>query len=401
MRDGGTGRDAQVTAQASIAEACSLVTDGTHYTPVDIDVGYPFLTVKDVSDKGLDFDGCARISEADFCAANSGKSAPRCGDVLFSKDGTVGKVHVVKTNERFAVLSSLAILRPKQDVVPDYLGHVLRFPKVLEDALKRKTGSAIRRIVLSDLKQVRIPLPSTEEQRRIAAVLDKADFLRNKRREALVQLDRLAQSIFVCMFGDPQHNPTGWPTATLDDVTTKITDGEHQTPARQEAGIKLLSARNVRDGYIDFEDVDYVDEAEYLRISKRCRPEEGDVLISCSGSIGRVAPVETTEPLALVRSAALVKPNHEKVTTRFLETWLRTPFMNRLMVSSAKSSSQANLFQGPIRRLPIVVPPKALQLDFDNRIAAVVSIRSAHQYATLNLEKLFAVLQHRAYRGEL
>jgi hypothetical protein len=138
----------------------------------------------------LDFLGCSFISEADYRAARAGNSAPQRGDVLFSKDGTVGKVHVVDTDQPFAVLSSLAILRPKGDSVDTrYFGHVLRSPGVLDDALKRKTGSAIRRVILSDLKKVRILLPPLPEQRRIAEILDKADALRAKRRAVLAQLN--------------------------------------------------------------------------------------------------------------------------------------------------------------------------------------------------------------------
>jgi Type I restriction modification DNA specificity domain len=149
---------------STVEEACVLVTDGTHYTPTNAGVGTPFLTVKDVTDAALDFTNCSFITDEDFRAAKAGHSAPQRGDVLFSKDGTVGKVHVVGTDQPFAVLSSLAILRPRHEIVDSaYLGHALRSPTVLNDALKRKTGSAIRRIVLSDLKQVRLPIPSLDE----------------------------------------------------------------------------------------------------------------------------------------------------------------------------------------------------------------------------------------------
>src|SRR5215510_11658382 len=96
-----------------LEEVCALVTDGTHYTPKNVGSGVPFLTVKDMTDVALDFESCAFISEQDFIEARDGNSAPRPLDVLFSKDGTVGKVHVVKTGRPFAVLSSIAILRPK------------------------------------------------------------------------------------------------------------------------------------------------------------------------------------------------------------------------------------------------------------------------------------------------
>jgi hypothetical protein len=91
---------------STIAEACDLVTDGTHYTPTNIGTGVPFLTVKDVTDEELDFSGCSFISDEDFKAADLGNSAPKLGDVLFSKDGTVGKVHVISSERPFAVLSS-------------------------------------------------------------------------------------------------------------------------------------------------------------------------------------------------------------------------------------------------------------------------------------------------------
>lgn len=246
-----------------------------------------------------------------------------------------------------------------------------------------------------------IPFPSLPDQRRIAAILDQTEALRVKRREALAQLDSLTQSIFIEMFGDPATNPKGWEVAQLETVATKITDGEHQTPKRTEFGIKLLSARNIRDGYLDFGDVDFIDAEEHQKIRKRCNPERGDILISCSGSIGRVAIVETDEPLGLVRSAALVKPNPQKILSKYLETFLRTPHMNRMMISKAHSSSQANLFQGPIRALPIALPPIALQQEFIEKSVALQTLRNLHKTANAELENLFASLQHRAFRGEL
>jgi type I restriction enzyme S subunit len=114
-------------------------------------------------------------------------------------------------------------------------------------------------------------------------VLDRAEALRAKRRAALAQLDTLTQAIFLDLFGDPATNPRRWPSSTIADVAEQVTDGEHLTPKRTTQGIKLLSARNIRDGYIDFVHVDYIGSDEYERIRRRCDPSRGDVLISCSG----------------------------------------------------------------------------------------------------------------------
>lgn len=139
--------------QSPLSEVCDLITDGTHYTPPDTGVGCPFPTVKDMSPYGLDFENCSRIAPSEFKHAEQQNSAPRAGDVLFSKDGTVGKVHVVKNEPPFAVLSSIAIIRPNEKLLnPEFLSHFLRSPALTSKAEQRKTGSALRRIILKDIR---------------------------------------------------------------------------------------------------------------------------------------------------------------------------------------------------------------------------------------------------------
>ena len=234
----------------TIESVCDLVTDGTHYTPKDVGSGIPFLTVKDVTDYNLDFCNCSFISESDYQTAKAGNSAPQKGDILFSKDGTVGKVHVVNTEKSFAVLSSLAILRPDPKLADSYyLGHVLRTQSVLDDALKRKTGSAIRRIVLADLKKVTLPLPPLTEQKRIAGILDKAEELRAKRRVALGLLDNLIQAIFLDMFGNPTTNLKGWKVHKLGDlIANGPQNGLYKPGSDYGSGVPILRIDAFYDG---------------------------------------------------------------------------------------------------------------------------------------------------------
>lgn len=320
------------------------------------------------------------------------------GSVLFAKSGmSATKGHIYKLKAPAFVVNHLAAITCSTKLDAGYLYHSLR----VFSPMRLIRDEAYPSIRLSDISSMKIPLPTLPEQIRIAAILDQADALRAKRRAALALLDSLTQSVFIEMFGDPVTNPMEWQVTPLEKVAEKITDGEHQTPKRTEFGIKLLSARNIRDGYLDFGDVDFIDVAEHQKISKRCNPERGDILISCSGSIGRVAIVETDEPLGLVRSVALVKPNHQKILSKYLETFLRTPHMNRMMINKAHSSSQANLFQGPIRALPIALPPIALQQEFVEKSVALQTLRNLHNAANAELDNLFASLQHRAFRGEL
>ena len=92
-------------------------------------------------------------------------------------------------------------------------------------------GATIKGITRNIVADLNIPLPSLNEQRRIAAILDQADTLRAQRREALKQLDDLTQSIFVEMFGDPATNLMGWPRVTLGDLVHNASDGPHVSPS--------------------------------------------------------------------------------------------------------------------------------------------------------------------------
>jgi type I restriction enzyme S subunit len=151
--------------------------------------------------------------------------------------------------------------------------------------------------------------------------------------------------------------PDDWGVASLSEIATKVTDGEHITPRREKTGYFLLSARNVLNGRIDTSDVDFVGRIEFLRIRERCNPEYGDVLISCSGTIGRVSVVPTDFECVLVRSAALVKPNFRKVNSHFIQYWLQGSSGQKQIGNSVNQGAQPNLFLNHIERLKTPTPP--------------------------------------------
>jgi type I restriction enzyme, S subunit len=323
------------------------------------------------------------------------------GTVLYSKLRPYLNKVLVADAEGMATTELVPLRCDQSRIFPDFLAHFLRSQTFLAFATNVVAGAKMPRMVMGEFWAYPVPLPKLEEQRRISAILDQAETLRTQRRAALAQLDSLTQSIFLDMFGDPATNSMDWSKKKLEEIADQVTDGEHLTPKREIAGIKLLSARNVRDGHIDLRDVDFIGHDEHERIKKRCNPIRGDVLISCSGSIGRVAPVETDEPFSLVRSVALIRPKHHIVYSKFLECYLRTSTMKAYMIRRANASSQANLFQGPIREMPVMLPPFALQQVFTTRIQAIEVLKATHRAALSELDALFASLQQRAFAGEL
>lgn len=160
-----------------LVDVCFKITDGSHYSPKTQGNGYPYITVRDIqNEKGLiDFENCKFIAESDFEDLVKNGCKPERGDVLFSKDGTVGKVSLIDYEKEFVVLSSLAIVRVNNnEIYPEYLRYIMRAPFFLKEAIGKKTGVAIRRIVLKNLKTIKIPFPPLPEQKRIVAILDEA-----------------------------------------------------------------------------------------------------------------------------------------------------------------------------------------------------------------------------------
>ncbi|EKK7176085.1 restriction endonuclease subunit S [Vibrio alginolyticus] len=160
--------------------------------------------------------------------------------------------------------------------------------------------------------------------------------------------------------------PSDWDLVTVDDIATKVTDGDHHTPKRSDTGVLLLSARNVLNGKLSFDDVDYVPESEYERMIKRCHPEPDDLLISCSGTIGRISLVPENARFALVRSVALVKFDKSKVFPKYLEWVFRSKQVQRQIAVEQLAAAQPNLFQGSIKRLCFPCPDYVTQQKIAN-----------------------------------
>ena len=400
--------------QSTIDEACLLVTDGTHYTPPDVGQGIPFLTVKDFSNDGyIDLVGCSHITENEFEKAERANSAPKRGDVLFSKDGTVGKVYVVDTRETFAVLSSLAILRPDASRLDaSYFGRVLKTDSCLDQASQSKTGSAIRRIILKDLKRVRFPLPPLAEQKRIAAILDAADALRAKRREALAQLDTLLQSTFLDMFGDPVTNPMGWEVQRLADVFWLQEGPGVRNWQFKESGIKLLNVSNIlKSGELDLSKTDrHLSTDEVQEKYSHFLVDAGDLVIASSGiSIDEDDFLRTRSafvrdehlPLCMNTSTVRFKAMDKGSDLRFLQQWLQSHEFRRQITQEVTGSAQRNFGPTHLKRLRITLPPVDLQRRFAAIVESVEQQMTSQRAHLAELDTLFASLQSRAFRGDI
>ncbi|WP_084480946.1 restriction endonuclease subunit S [Nocardia grenadensis] len=396
-----------MTHMRPLFEICTLITDGTHYTPPDLETGIPFLTVKDMHGRRLDFTGCSHISEAEYHRAAAGNSTPRKYDVLFSKDGTVGKVHVVDSDRSFAVLSSIAILRPdSRRVISQYLGWALRSPEVLSDAIRKKSGSAIRRIILSDLKSIKIPLPSIQEQQRIAQVLDRLDALREKRRKSIAILDGLAQSIFLDMFGDPAANQRQWKVIPLGDaMESRPQNGLYKPSSDYGSGAPIVRIDAFYDGVIsglpNLKRV-MVNESDISKYGLK----PNDILINRVNSLSHLGKSALVPPLQepTVFESNMMRFKFDEMTLNavYAINSLQTAHIKSQILRAAKKSiNQASINQTDVTNLQILAPPIQLQEEFASRVQAIERTKPRLMAHLAGLDTLFTSVQTRAFRGEL
>lgn len=383
---------------------CDLITDGTHYTPPPVQDGIPFLTVKDMVSGRLDFENSSRMSHDDYIACVKGNCAPQSGDVLFSKDGTVGKVHIVTDESAFGVLSSIAILRPNKKLLDSrYLAHALRSRAVLSQALNRKTGSAIRRIILKDLRDLKISVPSLAEQKRIALILDKATRAITSREYSIGRLDVLTESIFLEMFGDPTKNNKSWDEAYLVDVCKDVFDCPHSTPKYSDSPTQFpcIRSSDIQEGRLVFESTKYVDEHEYLTRIRRYKPGSGDVIYCREGArFGNAAAIpENCTPCLGQRTMVLV-PDEKVTNGQFLSRILNSKAVYQQAQNLVIGSASPHVNVGEIKRFKFMLPPIELQTEFALKVSVIEHARAQGIRQLMLLNQLFAALEQSAFSGD-
>ena len=296
-------------------------------------------------------------------------------------------------------------------VFDGYLERFLRSPRAISFYSSKLRGTTARRRTLPQeiFLNLPVPLPPLNEQRRIAAVLDKVDALRAKRREAIALLDDLTQSVFLDMFGDPILNDRDWPRVSFGSLLQKVDSG--QSP-------KCL-ARPAEEGEWGVLKLGAITQCEYLPNENKALPEGvephadkevqvGDLLFSRKNTRELVAACvlvrETPRRLLLPDLMfRLILKNEAKIEKTYLHQLLINPKKRRAIQSLAggSSGSMPNISKSRLVEIDIELPPLELQNQFAERVTAIESLKRKHLAHLTHLDELFASLQQRAFRGEL
>jgi type I restriction enzyme S subunit len=290
----------------------------------------------------------------------------------------------------------VAGLRAKPDLNARYLWQWLSY--IRPTLAAKGKGATFKQVNKQDIGELEIALPSLSEQRRIAVILDQADALRAKRREALALLDELQRGIFIEMFGDPVTNPKGWQRVPLGDV------------GRLDRGVSKHRPRNAPEllggDYPLVQTGDVANSGGYIRKFSATYSElglrqsrlwpAGTLCITIAANIAKtgILKFDACFPDSVVGFSA-----DDVATVEFIRIWLS--FLQKTLEDSAPESAQKNINLAILRSLEVPLPPLGARIKFFEAITGLERIREQHRQSVDGIDSLLASLQHRAFRGEL
>ncbi|WP_196778329.1 restriction endonuclease subunit S [Malaciobacter halophilus] len=344
--------------------------------------------------------------------------------------------------------SSYSFDKEKIDI--NFLKWFLKSPAFV-DALEEQTGRGIKtEIKAKKFLSLKIPIPTLNEQKKIESNLNKFEEKYNKVSEELEIQSELINKLRSSILSDavsgklvpqdpndesaevllekikaekeklikegkikkqkpllpisedeiPYKLPDGWVWCRLRDVSKYITDGEHQTPPRISFGKKLLSAKNVRDGFLDYDNCDYISEEHYEKARNRCLPEIGDLLIvSVGGTIGRTSLILENSDFALVRSVALIKPLF--ISSEYLRVVLNSKLLQDMINLTKRGGAQPCLYLTSINQflfpLPSLEEQKRIVEKVEKLMATCDALELEVQKSKRQTEKLMQSVLKEAF----
>jgi len=315
--------------------------------------------------------------------------------VVTGRSGTLGEVHYVESD--YWPLNTALWVKDFHGNEPKWVARLLKWMR-LETHTR---GTGVPTLNRNLVHVVPVLVPPLEEQRRIAAILDKADAVRRKRKEAIALTEELLRSAFLEMFGDPVTNPKGWEIVELEQVCHRVTDGTHQSPEWVTEGIPFLFVSNIVEGEIDFNVSKYISEESWVSLTARCPIEVNDILYTTVGSYGNAALVRTEKRFCFQRHIAHIKPDSKKIHPKFLLGLMQSEGIRQQADRQVRGVAQKTLNLRELKKFQVAVPPRNSQeqyVAFRTRIEGCLN-NQRDSFATQS--NLFNSLLQRAFCGEL
>lgn len=351
--------------------------------------GLPLVRIRDV---------VPGVSETYYSGEYSSEFLLSDGDLLIGMDGDFNRARwkggQALLNQRVCKVTARA-----DSLDQGYLYHFLQ--KALEKIHAETPAVTVKHLSAKVIRAIEIPLPPLPEQKRIAAILDKADAIRRKRQQAIQLADDFLRAVFLDMFGELVTS-SGYANSQKYKLLELVDyiDYRGKTPEKSESGIPLITAKNVKSGYVDDEPREYIPEENYDAWMTRGFPRKNDVLFTTEAPLGNVALLGEYEKVAIGQRLVALR-SKGKVTHEYLLFLLLHPFIQDLIYARSSGSTVKGIRTKELYAIELPVPDMQKQREFSAvywRSKSLTSNQeSAHQLDLLN----FSALSQKAFAGQL
>ncbi|WKZ70017.1 MAG: restriction endonuclease subunit S [Melioribacteraceae bacterium] len=358
--------------------------------------GFPVIRIRDV-DRGY--------TETYYQGECDEKYIVKNGDLLVTMDGEF-RAKVWNGGEAYLNQRVCKVEADEDRLSGRYLKYAL--PQKLKEIEDKTSFVTVKHLSVNDIKEINVHLPNLEDQERIADLLDKANSIRQKRRETLRLADEFLRSTFLEMFGDPFLNPKNWNMEPIDrlkaDEPYSIKAGPFGSALKKEfyvkSGYKIYGQEQVIRDNFEFGDY-YITEEKYREL-ENCKIESDDILISLVGTFGEISIVPKEFQPGIINPRLMkITLNKKKILPIFFKTLLKTNGIKTKLESLSHGGTMNIVNVGIIKELEVPVPPLKLQEKFIEIHIKTEKLKKQYETSLQESENLFNSLMQRAFRGEL
>ena len=370
----------------------------------DIKEGIASLGGEHLNSNGsFNFNNIRLIPKSYYDSLRRGKI--KNGDVLIVKDGaTTGKTSFVSNDFPYheaSVNEHVFILRGKKELInPKFLFYHLFSPNGQRQIMANFHGAAIGGINTQFVKNYNLILPPLPTQKKIVAILDKAEKLKGWRREADELTNELLKSTFLEMFGDPVKNPKGWEIKKIGEFTEVKTGG---TPSRKKSEywkngtIPWIKTTEIKENIISEID-EYITESGFNNSNVTIVPKNSILIAMYGQGKTRGKTAKTGIPSTTNQACAAILPSNEYVSD-FLWYLLKLSYHN--LRNLGRGGNQPNLNLSMVKNYKVIIPDLETQYKFAKVARQTEKLHDYQNKSNEYINTLFNALMQQAFRGEL
>ncbi|MDQ9090505.1 restriction endonuclease subunit S [Pseudoalteromonas haloplanktis] len=369
-----------------------------------VEEGILFLSTKNIVENKIDLSQKNFITKEKFNSLGRGKLLKN--DLIITLRGTLGSCCIFNTEfDTGFINAQMMIIRCKDEVFNRYLHYYLTSLRVNCEFQRANTGSAVPQLTGRQLAELEIPLPLLDEQKRIAAILDKADAIRRKRQQAIQLADDFLRSVFLDIFGDPVTNPKGFKKAAITELSDVITGYAFKSAEYvqdSENSVRLCRGANTLTGYFEWKDTAYWDRGKLKGIENYII-NSGDVILAMdrpwisSGLKVCIFP-ENQRTTYLVQRVARIRPKQTIYTDYLYSCILSSAFEKHCCPTE---TTVPHISPVELKNFEVLVPDKKLVQKYHDVVFKVRSSMLAMEKSLLEANSAFNSLSQKAFAGEI